>query len=110
MSGEQRTKSAQKSLRQFASLHAHGRRDIERAANALLAVVAAEGRFVEHGREFLTAAAGLDRGAVVRAAAERLAAALSGATIAEAEAAVWSDLTRLFGWRNVAELQVEGRA
>jgi len=89
---------------------AHRRHDIENAANALLAVVAAEGRFVEHGREFLAAAAGLDRGAVVRAAAERLAAALSGATIAEAEHAVWHDLARLFGWRNVAQLRVEGSA
>jgi hypothetical protein len=85
-------------------------REIERAAGLLWAVISAEGRFIEAGREFLASADGLDRAAVVRCAAERLAQTLPNATVEQAERAVWKDMRRLFGWCDLAGLEPGGHA
>ncbi len=82
---------------------------VEHAARALLVAIAAEGRYRERGREFLAAAAGIDRGSIIHAAAVRIIAACPRASLAEAEAVLWTDMRCIFGWRDVAELEPWGR-
>jgi len=83
----------------------------------LFAVIVADGQFSHAGHEFLDAAAGLDRGVIIRRASERLRERLrnknkhSAATVvAMAETAFWNDVTRIFGWVDVARLEAQGSA
>lgn len=60
--------------------------------------------------ELDAAGEGLGQVEVVRRAAERLREALPSTSTKEAIAAVWRDAQRLFNWRDVADLQIGGRA
>jgi hypothetical protein len=69
------------------------------------------------GHEFLAAMRGVDRSAVAHRTAECLIDQIIAedrmirpATVEAAEHAVWRDLHRMFGWRNVAELEPRGSA
>jgi hypothetical protein len=85
-------------------------KNVERAAELLLKTIADEGRFVQTGREFLEAANGLNRDEIMKATAVRLAIKVPKATLHQAEEAIRRDVCRLFGWRDVAELEVGGHA
>ena len=86
------------------------RERLDRAAALFLKTVAAEGYFVLAGQEFLDAAVGLDREAIIERAAAKLAERLSRASLEEARRGVWNDARRLFGWRNLTSLDPAGTA
>jgi hypothetical protein len=85
-------------------------KNVERAAELLLKTIVDEGRFVQTGREFLDAANGLNRDEIMKATAVRLTIKVPKATLDQAEQAIRRDLNRLFGWRDVAELEIAGHA
>ena len=83
---------------------------LDRAADLFLKTVGTEGYFVLAGQEFLDAAIGLDREAIIERAAAKLAERLSRAPIEEARRAVWNDARRIFGWQDLATLEPRGRS
>jgi hypothetical protein len=85
-------------------------KNVERAAELLSKTIADEGRFVQTGREFLEAAIGLNRDEIIKATAVRLTIKVPKATLDQAQHAIQRDVSRLFGWRDVAELEVGGHA
>jgi hypothetical protein len=97
-------------IRAQARAHATHRDRLDRAAVLFLKTVGTEGYFVHTGREFLEAAIGLDRQAVIDRAADRLAYKLERATTEEARRAVWHDARRIFGWHDLRDLEVGGHA
>jgi hypothetical protein len=77
----------------------------------LFDVIVAEAKFHRAGRNFLDAAGGIDRDALVRRAAELLCRRMTNRPPLDvAEAAIRGDLQKIFGWRGLAELAVGGHA
>jgi hypothetical protein len=87
-----------------------GSKEIEDAAALYWLVTVHEGRFIEAGQTFLEHAEGLDRAAIVRAAAKWFANRFPNATAEEAERAIWRDMRRLFQWCDLAETEPGGSA
>jgi hypothetical protein len=85
--------------------------DIDVAAQPLLDAICAEAIYRSAGRDFLDAAAGIDRGALARRTAELLRERMrTKPPLLMAERAIWRDLESIFGWTHVVELRSEGRA
>jgi hypothetical protein len=83
----------------------------DRAVQLLFEAITAQAKFRRTGRDFLDAASGLDRGAIVRRAAERVRAKMRRKPpLPLAEELIWRDLKDMFGWSNLADLHHEGEA
>jgi hypothetical protein len=80
------------------------------AAQLLLQTVVAEAQFRRAGQAFLEAAEGLDQREIVERAAASLCRQLPSAKMADALDAAWADVERLFGWRNLSDLEPGGSA
>jgi hypothetical protein len=102
--------TAAERIREQLRAHAARRERRDRAADLFLKTVGTEGYFVLAGQEFLDAASGLDGEANIERAAAKLAERLSRAPMEEARRAVWNDARRIFGWRDLRDLDVGGRA
>jgi hypothetical protein len=82
---------------------------IDKAAQALLTAISAERKYRRASSEFLASARNLDQREIIHAAADLLAdrgISLNGATVKT----IWHETRRVFGWRDIAELDARGSA
>jgi hypothetical protein len=88
----------------------HDRDDrVDAAARAFLETVLFEAKYRRAGSNFLETARGVDQGAVIHRAAERLGRQ-NPSRIDQLRRAAWADAGRIFGWIDISTTEPRGKA
>jgi hypothetical protein len=88
----------------------HDDERLDQIADLFVKTVVAERQFSDAGREFLDAGRGINRQIIADHVAVRFVETFPSTKFEDMRAAVWKDLSRMFGWRDLADLDVRGRA